>query len=60
MGPQHTDYHKLCKYMSTYATNPKPTLSILRVRRHVVANYWVVTKLLIVSRKSKVDYQNEV
>ncbi len=26
MGPQHTDYEKLCKYMSTYSTNTKPTL----------------------------------
>ncbi len=24
MGPHHTDYEKLCKYMSTYSTNPKP------------------------------------
>ncbi len=37
MGPQHTDFEKLCKYMSTYSTNPKPTL--LRVSRHVVANH---------------------
>ncbi len=36
MGPQHTDYEKLFKYMLTYSTNPKPTL--LRVSRHVDAN----------------------
>jgi len=36
MGPQHTAYEKLFKYMSTYSTNPKPTL--LRVSRHVVVN----------------------
>ncbi len=33
---QHTEYEKLCKYVSTYSTNPKPTL--LRVSRHVVTN----------------------
>ncbi len=32
----NTDYEKRCKYISTYSTNPKPTL--LRVSRHVVAN----------------------
>ncbi len=63
MGPEHTTYYeKLCKYVSTYSTNPKPTL--LRVSRHVVENKWelvdVVAKLLIVSRMSEVDYQNKV
>ncbi len=48
MGSQH---EKLYKYMSTYSTNPKPTL--LRVSRHVDTN------LLIVSRISKVDYRNK-
>ncbi len=28
MGPQHTDNEKLCKYMSTYSTNPKHTLTV--------------------------------
>ncbi len=28
MGPQHTEYEKLCKYMSTYSTNPKPNITV--------------------------------
>ncbi len=28
MGPQHTDYKNLCKYVSTYSTNPKPNLTV--------------------------------
>ncbi len=28
MGPQQTDCEKLCKYMSTYSTDPKPTLTV--------------------------------
>ncbi len=28
MGPQHTEYEKLYKYMSTYSTDPKPTWTV--------------------------------
>ncbi len=31
MGPQHTDYEKLCKYMSTYSTKPKPNSLLLEL-----------------------------
>ncbi len=48
MGPQHTDYKNIFKYMPTYSTNPKPNLTCL------------VAKLVIVSRMSKLDYQNKV
>ncbi len=32
---EHTDYEKLCKYMSTYSTNPKPNLTVYSESRHV-------------------------
>ncbi len=28
MGPQHTDYEKLFKYMSTNSINSKPNLTV--------------------------------
>ncbi len=28
MGPQHTKYEKIYKYMSTYSTDPKPTWTV--------------------------------
>ncbi len=44
-------------YMSTYSTNPNPKQSntLMRVGLHVSAEL-----IFIVSRMSKVDYQNKV
>ncbi len=38
MGPQHADYAKLFKYMSTYSINPKPNLTVYSELVDVVAN----------------------
>ncbi len=47
MGPQQIEYEKLCKYLSTYSTNPKPTL--LRVSQRVVANEWELVDMYLQS-----------